>query len=96
MSFLQHKVAIPPPAPAPPPPTPVQPVVQPVVQPEDVIRPDDVVKSPSMQAEARRKNKKRATPKTSVKTGPQGVMTDAPLQYSTLLGSNKRTKSAGG
>tara|TARA_A100001515_G_scaffold88833_1_gene70591 strand:- start:245 stop:475 length:231 start_codon:yes stop_codon:yes gene_type:complete len=74
MSFLRPKVNIPPPPPAPPPPPPT-------VTPSSVVRPDTVV-----DATKKEMKKKKATMKTSQKTGPQGVTTEAPVEYKSLLG----------
>ena len=72
MSFLQPKVNIPPPPPPPPPPAPT---------------PDRVVKAPSGETEkTKKKQKGKATMKTSQMTGPQGVTTEAPVEYKSLLG----------
>ena len=71
MSFLTPKVNIPPPPPpAPPPPT-----------------PDPVVRAGDSETEkTKKKQKGKATMKTSQKTGPQGVTTEAPVEYKSLLG----------
>ena len=74
MSFLRPKVNIPPPPPAPPPPPPT-------VTPRSVVRPDTVV-----DATKKEMKKKKATMKTSQVTGPQGVTTEAPVEYKSLLG----------
>mgnify|MGYP003140072038 FL=1 len=72
MSFLTPKINIPPPPPAPPPPPPA---------------PDPVVDAPGTETEkTKKKQKGKATMKTSQKTGPQGVTTEAPVEYKSLLG----------
>lgn len=72
MSFLTPKVNIPPPPPAPPPPPPA---------------PDPVVNAPGTETEkTKKKQTGKATMKTSQKTGSQGVTTDAPIAYKSLLG----------
>ena len=72
MSFLRPKINIPPPPPAPPPPPPT---------------PDPVVKAPGSETEkTKKKQKGKATMKTSQKTGAQGVTTEAPVEYKSLLG----------
>ena len=76
MSFLRPKVNIPPPPPAPPPPPPPA-----TVTPDAVVRPNTVV-----EATKKEMKKKKASIKTSQKTGPQGVTTDAPIEYKSLLG----------
>ena len=42
-----------------------------------------------------KKAKKKANQKTNVKTSAQGVMSDAPVQYASLLGASKRPKQPG-
>tara|TARA_R110002073_G_scaffold196130_1_gene355197 strand:- start:48 stop:272 length:225 start_codon:yes stop_codon:yes gene_type:complete len=72
MSFLTPKVNIPPPAPPPPPPP---------------AAPAPVVKAGTSEVEkTKKKNKGKATMKTSQVTGSQGVTTDAPIEYKSLLG----------
>jgi len=72
MSFLTPKVNIPPPPPPPAPPPPT---------------PDPVVRAGDSETEkTKKKQKGKATMKTSQKTGPQGVTTEAPVEYKSLLG----------
>jgi len=72
MSFLQPKINIPPPPPPPPPAPPT---------------PAPVVKAGTSETEkTKSKQKDKATMKTSQVTGPQGVTTDAPIEYKSLLG----------
>ena len=72
MSFLTPKVNIPPPPSVPPPPPPA---------------PDPVVRAGDSEVEkTKKKQKGKATMKTSQKTGPQGVTTEAPVEYKSLLG----------
>ena len=87
MSFLRPKIMMPPPVSAPPPPPAV-------VTPEAVVRPTDVVDATkdNMTGE---KAKKKSNQKTNVKTSAQGVMSEAPVQYASLLGASKRTKQPG-
>lgn len=74
MGFLKPKMPAPPPPPPPPP-----------AVPEPVVRPNSVVESTA----ANLKSKKKANTATSRKSGPQGVMTNAPVAYSSLLSGNK-------
>ena len=87
MSFLRPKIMMPPPVSAPPPPPAV-------VTPEAVVRPNDVVDATkdNMTGE---KAKKKSNQKTNVKTSAQGVMSEAPVQYASLLGASKRPKQPG-
>ena len=74
MSFLTPKVNIPPPPPAPPP-------APAVVTPASVVRPNTVVEATKKEAK-----KNKASVKSSRKTGPQGLTTEAPVEYKSLLG----------
>ena len=77
MSFLTPKVSTPPPPPAPPPPVPVPAVVT----PDAAVRPNTVVEAAKKEAK-----KKKVNTKTNQKTGPQGLTTEAPVEYKSLLG----------
>lgn len=75
MSFLKPKISIPPPPPPPPPPPAV-------TTPASVVRPDKAVEAVKEEAK-----KKKASVKTSVVTGPQGLLQEAPVEKASLLGS---------
>ena len=73
MGFLSPKVPAPPPV-EPPPPAP----------PMDVV-PDSVVTSVD-EVENKRKSKSRVSRQATILTGSQGLLTEAPIEYKTLLG----------
>tara|TARA_R100000734_G_C3318130_1_gene111969 strand:- start:242 stop:490 length:249 start_codon:yes stop_codon:yes gene_type:complete len=79
MGFLKPKVMMPPPPPPPPPP---------VAIPDPVVKPGKVVDATKKEMTGE-KAKKKANQKTNVKTSAQGVMTDAPIEYQSLLGQKK-------
>ena len=74
MGFLSPKVPAPPPV-EPPPPAP----------PMDVV-PDSAVTSVD-EVENKRKNANRVSRQSTILTGSQGLLTEAPIEYKTLLGS---------
>jgi hypothetical protein len=76
MGFLNPKVPAPPPV-EPPPPAP----------PMDVV-PDSVVTSVD-EVENKRKRSNRVSRQSTILTGSQGLLTEAPIEYKSLLGSNK-------
>tara|TARA_R110002126_G_scaffold253812_1_gene396902 strand:+ start:220 stop:450 length:231 start_codon:yes stop_codon:yes gene_type:complete len=76
MGFLSPKVPAPPPV-EPPPPAP----------PMDVV-PDSVVTSVD-EVENKRKRANRVSRQSTILTGSQGLLTEAPIEYKSLLGSNK-------
>ena len=76
MSFLSPSVPAPPPV-EPPPPAP----------PMDVV-PDSVVTSVD-EVENKLKDRKRVSRNKTILTGSQGLLTEAPIEYKSLLGSNK-------
>ena len=76
MSFLSPKVPAPPPV-EPPPPAP----------PMDVV-PDSVVTSVD-EVENKRKRANRVSRQSTILTGSQGLLSEAPIEYKSLLGSNK-------
>lgn len=76
MSFLSPRVPAPPPVEPPPPPPPM-----------DVV-PDSVVTSVD-EVENRRKMANRVSRSATILTGSQGLLTEAPLEYKSLLGSQK-------
>ena len=76
MGFLNPKVPAPPPV-EPPPPAP----------PMDVV-PDSVVTSVD-EVENKRKRANRVSRQSTILTGSQGLLTEAPIEYKSLLGSNK-------
>lgn len=76
MGFLSPKVQAPPPV-EPPPPAP----------PMDVV-PDSVVTSVD-EVENKRKRANRVSRQSTILTGSQGLLTEAPIEYKSLLGSNK-------
>lgn len=90
MGFLKPKVMVPPPPPPPPPPV----AVPEPVTPDPVVRPNSVVDA-TKEKMTGDKAKKKSNLKTSVKTSAQGVMTDAPIQYSSLLGSSGNQNTGG-
>ena len=67
----------------PPPPPPAPP-------PAAVVRPTNVVDTTKENMKT-----KKASARTAIMTGPQGLTTDAPIQYASLLGASKRTKQPG-
>jgi len=73
MGFLKPKMPAPPPPPPPPP-----------AIPEPVVRPNSVVESTA----ANLKSKKKANTATSRRSGARGVMSNAPVAYSSLLSGN--------
>ena len=88
MGFLKPKVMTPPPPPPPPPPVRFL-TRSPQIRwssPNTVV---DAVKN-EMTGE---KASKKANLKTNVKTSAQGVMTDAPIEYASLLGQSGKTKT---
>jgi len=74
MGFLSPKVPAPPPV-EPPPPAP----------PMDVV-PDSAVTSVD-EVENKRKNANRVSRQSTILTGSQGLLTEAPIEYKTLLGN---------
>tara|TARA_R110000851_G_scaffold75994_1_gene167303 strand:+ start:395 stop:625 length:231 start_codon:yes stop_codon:yes gene_type:complete len=76
MGFLNPRVPAPPPV-EPPPPAP----------PMDVV-PDSVVTSVD-EVENKRKRANRVSRQSTILTGSQGLLTEAPIEYKSLLGSNK-------
>jgi hypothetical protein len=74
MGFLSPKVPAPPPF-EPPPPAP----------PMDVV-PDSAVTSVD-EVENKRKNANRVSRQSTILTGSQGLLTEAPIEYKTLLGN---------
>jgi len=76
MGFLNPSVPAPPPV-EPPPPAP----------PMDVV-PDSVVTSVD-EVENKRKRANRVSRQSTILTGSQGLLTEAPIEYKSLLGSNK-------
>ena len=74
MGFLNPKVPAPPPV-EPPPPAP----------PMDVV-PDSAVTSVD-EVENKRKNANRVSRQSTILTGSQGLLTEAPIEYKTLLGN---------
>jgi hypothetical protein len=55
-----------------------------------VVRPSNVVDA----TRERLTNKKRKNQKTSIMTSPRGVIEDAPVEYTTLLGGTKKKGSS--
>ena len=90
MGFLRPKIPAPPPLPPPPPAV----AVPDAVTPDPVVRPQSVVSATKDELTGE-KARKKASLKTSVKTTARGVLTDAPLQYASLLGQSKRVKAQG-
>ena len=90
MGFLKPKVMTPPPPPPPPPP----PAVPEPVTPDPVVKPNTVVDATKEEMTGD-KAKSKANLKTNVKTSAQGVMTDAPIEYASLLGQSGKTKKPG-
>ena len=76
MGFLSPSVPAPPPV-EPPPPAP----------PMDVV-PDSVVTSVD-EVENKRKRANRVSRQSTILTGSQGLLTEAPIEYKSLLGSDK-------
>ena len=76
MGFLNPRVPAPPPV-EPPPPAPPMDVV-----PESVVTSVDEV-------ENKRKRANRVSRQSTILTGSQGLLTEAPIEYKSLLGSNK-------
>ncbi len=75
MSFLTPKVPAPPPV-EPPPPAPAVP---------DPVVPDSAV-SAEGEVQSRRRNRKRVSRQSTILTGSQGLLTEAPVEYKSLIG----------
>ena len=75
MSFLTPKVPAPPPV-EPPPPAPAVP---------DPVVPDSAV-SAEGEVQSRRRNRKRVNRQATILTGQRGLLTEAPVEYKSLIG----------
>ncbi len=75
MGFLTPKVPAPPPV-EPPPPAPAVP---------DPVVPDSAV-SAEGDVKRKRKNKRRVNRKATIVTGSRGLLTEAPVEYKSLIG----------